>query len=173
MIPGSDPAPDINVAALDVHSPAQRSLNMRRIRSSGTKPELLVRRLLHAEGYRYVIHVRGLPGTPDVVFTRRKKAIFINGCFWHSHTCRFGRVTPKTNYEFWQAKRAATVARDARQLLAMNCMGWSVLTVWECETRDSLALRELLVGFLGHPTSCKSISSKRVELPRAAQRPLH
>lgn len=129
---------------VDVLTPAQRHTNMSRIRSADTKPEMVVRHLLHARGYRYRLHVRGLPGSPDLVFPRRRRIVFVNGCFWHSHSCRFGQVTPATNSEFWATKRAATVKRDQRKTEELAALGWGVMTVWECEIRrpDQL-LREL------------------------------
>lgn len=133
---------------MDVHSPAQRRYNMSSIRSSGTAPELALRRLLHADGFRYRLNVKSLPGTPDLVFPARHKAIFVNGCFWHSHSCKYGAVTPKTNQDFWTKKRAATIDRDLQNIIALESMGWDVLTVWECELRDPHKVLEQARGFL-------------------------
>jgi DNA mismatch endonuclease (patch repair protein) len=134
-------------------SPAQRSWNMSRIRGKNTKPELLVRRLLHAKGYRYRLHGKAgkvrLPGNPDLVFAGRRKVIFVNGCFWHFHDCRAGRHAPKANADFWEAKRTRTRERDARQLSQLESAGWEVLTVWECELKDGAVLEAQLVKFLG------------------------
>ncbi|WP_104171464.1 very short patch repair endonuclease [Cryobacterium sp. M23] len=132
----------------DVMSPAQRSRTMSRIRSVDTKPEWIVRRLLHALGYRYRLHVRGLPGKPDIVFTKRHKVVFVNGCFWHSHSCRSGQSTPASNMVFWATKRSNTVARDARNKTDLETQGWSVLTVWECELHDSETLARALRAYL-------------------------
>lgn len=136
----------------DKLTPEQRSWNMSRIRGKNTKPELLVRRLLHAKGYRYRLHGRSgsirLPGNPDLVFAGRRKVIFINGCFWHFHDCRAGQHAPKANAEFWAAKRSRTRDRDASQRRLLEDAGWEVLTVWECELKDSSALEEELVQFL-------------------------
>ena len=130
----------------------QRSWNMSRIRGKNTKPELLVRRLLHARGYRYRLHGRAgsirLPGSPDLVFAGRRKVIFVNGCFWHFHDCRVGQHAPKANADFWAAKRTRTRERDARQCRQLEDAGWEVLTVWECELREPSALEEQLVRFL-------------------------
>ena len=130
----------------------QRSWNMSRIRGKNTKPELLVRRLLHARGYRYRLHGRAgsirLPGSPDLVFAGRRKVIFVNGCFWHFHDCRVGQHAPKANADFWAAKRTRTRERDARQRRQLEDAGWEVLTVWECELREPSALEEQLVRFL-------------------------
>ncbi|MCG2620972.1 DNA mismatch endonuclease Vsr [Arthrobacter sp. I2-34] len=143
----------------DVFTPEQRSANMARIRGKDTKPELMVRRLLHAKGYRYRLHGSAagakLPGKPDLVFAGRRKVIFVNGCFWHSHDCRVGRHGPKSNAEFWEAKRTRTVERDAAATADLAQAGWDVLTVWECElkkTSELAALEERLLAFLdGRP----------------------
>ena len=120
----------------DVHSPEQRSFNMSRIRSRDTKPEMIVRSLVHQMGYRFRLHVKGLPGTPDLVLASHRKVIFVHGCFWHMHRCRYGRVTPATNTEFWQNKRGGNVTRDQRNRRLLKAAGWSVLVIWECWTRD-------------------------------------
>ena len=136
----------------DKLTPEQRSWNMSRIRGKNTKPELLVRRLLHARGYRYRLHGRAgsirLPGSPDLVFAGRRKVIFVNGCFWHFHDCRVGQHAPKANADFWAAKRTRTRERDARQCRQLEDAGWEVLTVWECELREPSALEEQLVRWL-------------------------
>ncbi|QHK21713.1 DNA mismatch endonuclease Vsr [Pseudarthrobacter psychrotolerans] len=136
-------------------TPEQRSWNMSRIRGKNTKPELLVRRLLHSKGYRYRLHGRAgnsrLPGRPDLVFAGRRKVIFINGCFWHFHDCRVGQHAPKTNATFWEAKRTRTKSRDADQCQQLKAAGWEVLTVWECELKDGSALEAHLVKFLDAP----------------------
>ena len=139
----------------DSLTPQQRSANMARIRGKNTKPELLVRKLLHAKGYRYRLHGSAgggkLPGKPDLVFAGRRKVIFVNGCFWHAHDCKVGRHAPKSNAGFWEAKRTRTAARDEAQRSALQAAGWQVLTVWECEfkkTGDLAALEDKLVAFL-------------------------
>ena len=136
----------------DKLTPQQRSWNMSRIRGKNTTPELLVRRLVHAKGYRFRLHGRSgsvwLPGRPDLVFAGRRKVIFVNGCFWHFHDCRVGQHAPKANAEFWAAKRSRTRERDADQRKQLQEAGWDVLTVWECELRDSSALESTLENFL-------------------------
>ena len=126
---------------------------MSRIRGKNTKPELLVRRLLHAKGYRYRLHGKSgsgrLPGNPDLVFAGRRKVIFVNGCFWHFHDCRAGQHAPKANAAFWEAKRSRTRERDDQQRRQLEASGWEVLTVWECELKDGSALEAQLVAFLG------------------------
>ncbi|KNH21756.1 DNA mismatch repair protein Vsr [Arthrobacter sp. ZBG10] len=140
----------------DKLTPQQRSWNMSRIRGKNTKPELLVRRLVHAKGYRFRLHGRSgsvrLPGRPDLVFAGRRKVIFVNGCFWHFHDCRVGQHAPKANAEFWAAKRSRTRERDAEQRKQLQEAGWDVLTVWECELRDSSALESTLENFLDSRT---------------------
>ena len=136
----------------DKLTPERRSWNMSRIRGKNTKPELLVRKLLHAKGYRYRLHgtTRGgrLPGNPDLVFAGRHKVIFVNGCFWHFHDCKVGLHSPTANADFWETKRARTRERDLVQREQLRAAGWDVLTVWECELRDSSVLEERLTAFL-------------------------
>lgn len=143
----------------DTISAAQRSANMARIRGKNTRPELLVRRLLHAAGYRFRLHgaARGtrLPGKPDLVFAGRRKVIFVNGCFWHAHSCRAGQHAPATNSEFWAEKRRRTTVRDAAALQALAATGWEALTVWECELKDRSVLEDQLTAFLGPPGPAK------------------
>ena len=104
------------------------------IRGTDTKPEMIIRRGLHALGWRYRLHVRGLPGKPDLVFPGRRAVIFVHGCFWHGHDCALFRW-PATREEFWRAKISGNVARDARSRQQLLNMGWRVLDVWECTLR--------------------------------------
>ena len=113
----------------------QRSKMMAAVRSKNTKPELLVRRELHARGYRFWLHRRDLPGTPDIVFPSRKSAIFVNGCFWHGHECPSGAL-PATRRAFWEAKIGRNKDRDAKSRVELEAAGWSVLVVWECDLRQ-------------------------------------
>ena len=133
----------------DVHTPEQRSRNMAGIRGKNTKPEKLVRSLLHRLGYRYRVHRRDLPGKPDLAFASQRKVIFVHGCFWHMHNCRWGRVTPATNAEFWQAKRKGNCDRDEKALKALKEAGWQTHVVWECETKAHEELKRSLTAFLG------------------------
>ncbi|MFF2843965.1 very short patch repair endonuclease [Paenarthrobacter sp. NPDC057981] len=139
----------------DLLTPEQRSRNMARIRGKNTKPELLVRRLLHAKGYRYRLHGQSgtakLPGRPDLVFAGRRKVIFVNGCFWHFHDCKAGRHAPAANAAFWEAKRTRTRERDAQQRAELCASGWEVLTVWECEMKNVSILENRLTSFLESP----------------------
>lgn len=119
----------------DVHTAEQRRRNMQAIRNRDTKPELVLRTSLHSLGYRYRLHVRNLPGSPDLVFPSRNKVMFVHGCYWHVHTCRYGRVAPKTNAAFWRTKRLGNVERDRRQRRELRRMGWQVFLAWECQIR--------------------------------------
>ncbi len=132
----------------DVHSKKTRSYNMSRIRGRDTKPELIVRSMVHRMGYRFRLHVKGLVGKPDLVLPRHRKIIFVHGCYWHMHRCRFGKVVPKTNTEFWQNKRQGNVDRDRRNLRTLRREGWKVLVIWECWTRDEEKLFAKLSAFL-------------------------
>lgn len=132
----------------DVHTTEQRSFNMSRIRGRDTRPELIVRSMVHGLGYRYRLHVTDLPGKPDLVLPRHEKIIFVHGCYWHMHRCRRGRVVPRTNTEFWQTKRQGNVDRDRRNLRKLRREGWRVLVVWECHTRDLERLEDRLLAFL-------------------------
>lgn len=132
----------------DVLSREQRALNMSRIRGKDTKPEMVVRRMVHGLGFRYRLHVRELPGNPDLVLPRHHSIIFVHGCFWHSHRCRYGRVKPATHADFWQHKRSETVLRDRKNLRALRRLGWRILIVWECWLREPLELEERIKAFL-------------------------
>lgn len=117
----------------DVFTPRERSAVMRAVRGTDTKPEMTVRRLVHALGYRYRLHMRALPGAPDLAFASRKKVIFVHGCFWHRHACEAGRSTPASKVDYWQAKFAANQRRDRRHRRQLQALGWKVLVVWECQ----------------------------------------
>ena len=133
---------------VDVLTRAQRSFNMSRIRSKNTSPEMFVRRLVHALGFRYRLHGARLPGRPDLVFASRRKVIFVHGCYWHMHACPWGRVTPKTNAAFWQTKRTSNVERDRRTLRELRRLGWCVLVIWECKLRKPGHLQRRITRFL-------------------------
>jgi DNA mismatch endonuclease (patch repair protein) len=124
---------------------------MARIKSKNTEPELKVRRAAHALGYRFRLHRRDLPGKPDLVFARRRKVIFVHGCFWHQHTdpaCLDGRK-PRSNSTYWDTKLARNLDRDRNANLELQRLGWDVLTIWECELKDERALSKRLIEFLG------------------------
>ncbi len=129
---------------MDVHTSEQRSRNMAAIKAGNTGPEMRVRSLLHSLGYRYRLHRKELPGKPDVVLVKHRTVIFVHGCFWHCHECRWGRVIPKTRPEFWSKKRAGNVGRDVRHKAALEQAGWKVITIWECETRSQDEIRRVL-----------------------------
>jgi DNA mismatch endonuclease, patch repair protein len=134
-----------------------RSANMRAIRSRDTKPEIRVRSLLHRLGYRFRLHRRDLPGSPDIVLPARRVCVFVNGCFWHGHDCARGARQPKANAGYWSAKIARNRERDAASFAALDTLGWRVVTVWECDMRDEAALAARLTGEIGprltHPSS--------------------
>lgn len=132
----------------DVLTKEQRHRNMSNIRSRNTKPELIVRSLVHRLGYRFRLHRRDLPGKPDLVFVARRKIIFIHGCFWHMHDCKYGNVVPATNTEFWQTKRRSNVDRDKRSVAALKKDAWQILTIWECETKKPELLIKRIIEFL-------------------------
>ena len=123
---------------------------MSRIRNRDTRPEMLVRSVVHRMGYRYSLHKKSLPGKPDVVLVRHRKIINVHGCFFHMHPCKYGRVVPATNAEFWMTKRLANVERDLRNLSSLQKAGWKVMTIWECETKDVSALAKKIEKFLVH-----------------------
>lgn len=121
---------------MDVHCPEQRSFNMSQIKGKNTKPELLIRKWLWANGYRYRLHYKNLPGKPDLVFPGRKKVIFVHGCFWHRHDCRYFKW-PKSNSEFWRQKIEGNVERDQKNSAALVASGWVYLIIWECTLKDT------------------------------------
>lgn len=121
---------------------------MAKIRGKNTAPELAVRRLAFAMGFRFRLHRRDLPGTPDLVFPRFGCVVFINGCFWHGHSCQIGKRVPKSNQDYWIQKIQNNKGRDARNLRAIKRMGWKALVVWECQLKNSDRLAARLKGFL-------------------------
>lgn len=118
----------------------ERSRQMALVRSKDTKPEMTVRRLVHSMGYRFFLHAANLPGKPDLIFPRRKKAIFVHGCFWHRHIGCKKATMPKNNFLFWKTKFDKTVARDQESLSALAAAGWTTMVVWECTIRDTESL---------------------------------
>ena len=122
---------------------------MQAVKSKDTGPELAVRRIMHKLGYRYRLHKKGLPGRPDLVFARRKKVIFVHGCFWHGHDCRYGRP-PESRREYWLPKLERNRERDRENKAELESLGWKVLTVWECQIKrkDTADLVDLLIRFL-------------------------
>lgn len=121
---------------------------MSHISGKNTKPELIVRSLLHRMGYRFRIHKKDLPGKPDITLPRHKKVIFVNGCFWHGHENCPRSKRPKTNQDFWQTKLDGNIARDKINFEKLKSLGWDVLVVWTCEVKNSAVLKQKLVTFL-------------------------
>lgn len=125
-----------------------RSKIMSAVKGKNTGPEMAVRSMLHRWGFRYRLHARDLPGKPDIVFRKRKKVIFVHGCFWHGHDCPHGHRQPHTNQKYWNTKIKRNRERDATAIHALESEGWRVLTIWECETGNADELRARLTAFL-------------------------
>lgn len=139
----------------DIFTKEKRSRHMSRIRRRDTRPELIVRRLVHRLGYRYRLHCHDLPGTPDMVFRKRKKVIFIHGCFWHQHpdpSCKLARM-PKSRLEYWKPKLGGNLSRDQINRSRLSKLGWRVLVVWECETARMADVENIVRDFLGDSPS--------------------
>ena len=145
---------------VDTRTEEQRRHIMQAVRGKDTGPEWTVRRVLHGLGYRYRLHRKDLPGKPDIVFPGRKKSIFVHGCFWHAHGCRYGRP-PKSRLDYWLPKLERNKERDAQRIVELKVLGWSVLTVWQCETKDMDALTARLTGFLEDVDSARSTSHEK------------
>lgn len=126
---------------------AERSERMSRIRNADTKPEMLVRRLVHGMGYRYRLHARDLPGNPDIVFRPRNRVILVHGCFWHQHGCSQYRQ-PRTRQSFWGPKLAKNKMHDAKVRSALRRQGWHVMVIWECQIRRESVLKKRIKQFL-------------------------
>lgn len=151
----------------DIVTPAVRSRMMRSIHGADTSPERSVRSYLHAVGLRFRLHDRRLPGRPDLVLASRKVAVFVHGCFWHQHRgCRYA-TTPATRHDFWQAKFASNRARDDAVAERLTSLGWKVLTIWECEARDEMALDALAWAVLAVPAMPRD--AKRSNSPKGAR----
>lgn len=121
---------------------------MRAVKSRDTEPEMTVRRTLHGLGYRYRLHRTDLPGTPDIVFPSRRKAILVHGCFWHQHECQRGARSPKANQAYWLAKLQRNRERDAAHEAMLRELGWRIMVIWECQTRDQDGLAKQITAFL-------------------------
>ena len=137
-----------NVAMADIYTKAKRSAIMASVRSQDTKPERIVRSVIHRLGLRFRLAVSDLPGKPDVVLRRIKTAVFVNGCYWHAHDCPKGLSKAKTNAAFWSKKIADNVERDRRTLVSIKDQGWRVVVVWECQTKDISRLHSMLTDEL-------------------------
>lgn len=143
----------------DTRTPEQRRRIMQAVKTENTGPEWIVRRFLHSRGYRYRLHPKSLPGRPDIVLPGRRFAIFVHGCFWHSHECSKGRA-PKSKLDYWGPKLEANRERDARKASELQAQGWTVLTIWQCETTDEALLAEKLLPILTREQNAIDNSSK-------------
>lgn len=132
---------------VDHVAPDRRSFIMSSVRTKDTKPEMLLRRLLHRLGYRFRLHRRDLPGSPDIVFPSRRKVVFVNGCYWHGHECRWGKL-PKSRLDYWGPKIEANRERDERHTRDLERLGWAALTVWQCELKQPDSAVQRVVDFL-------------------------
>jgi DNA mismatch endonuclease (patch repair protein) len=126
----------------------QRSAIMRAVKSKDTKPEIKVRSLIHRLGYRFRLHRKDIPGTPDIAFPGRHKVIFIHGCFWHGHECKRGGRVPKENRDYWEKKIERNKRRDTINVDALQELRWKILVIWECEITHSQDLTKKLMDFL-------------------------
>jgi DNA mismatch endonuclease (patch repair protein) len=154
------------LASRDRLTKAQRSWNMSRIRSTNTKPEIVVRRLLTGMGLRYRLHRAGLPGKPDIVLGPRRLVIFVHGCFWHRHPGCKQATMPSANRAFWLAKLEGNAARDQRHRRALRHLGWRVVTVWECETREPGRLARRLARAAGSGAGTAMPGARQVQRPK-------
>jgi DNA mismatch endonuclease (patch repair protein) len=143
----------------DVHNREQRSYNMSQIRGVNTKPEMRVRKILHGLGFRYRLHKKDLPGKPDLVFAGAGAVLFVHGCFWHMHRCKFGKPVPATNQSFWAEKRRGNVERDRRNRAELKAGGWRVFEVWECATRSAEDLPRKLEPLIRYLNEYKETAS--------------
>ncbi len=141
------------IQSADKFDAETRSRTMRAVKSKNTAPEMKVRRLAHAMGCRFRLHRKDLPGSPDLVFPKSRKAIFVHGCFWHGHTCARGARMPKANADYWLAKILRNKNRDKDAQAQLKAQGWNVLVIWECELRDDMELKSLLSAFLDIPNA--------------------
>lgn len=137
---------------------AARTNLMRLVKKKDTSPELILRKALYGRRWRYRLHMKGLAGTPDIVFPRRRVAVFVHGCFWHGHACRLGRL-PKTRIDFWHSKIASNRARDERKTAALTAAGWRVIAVWQCALTDAEGAVRQVEDFLNGSTVQAEVSS--------------
>jgi DNA mismatch endonuclease, patch repair protein len=161
VAPTTFPQASERTIAVDNLSVAERSERMARIRSKHTKPEMLVRQSLHALGIRYRLHRKDLPGSPDLVFASRKKVVFVHGCFWHAHArCSLSNM-PKSRKAYWRAKFDRNKQRDRSNRRLLKRRGWQVLVVWECETKDIVALAGRVASWLAAPRASRAVLGER------------
>ena len=141
-----------NIHRTDNLTPEQRKRTMARVKSMNTTPEMIIRRIVHRMGYRYRLHSHQLPGNHDMVFVKRRKIIFVHGCFWHGHECKSGIKQPKTNSEYWLRKLQRNKSRDTETYEKLKELDWEILVVWECELKNREHLIENLHRYLGTKT---------------------
>ena len=147
---------------MDIYSKEKRSEIMSKVRSSGTKPEVIVRKELHSLGFRFRLHSKLLPGKPDIVLPKHRAVIFVHGCFWHHHTGCGKSKLPASNAEFWQTKIFENVRRDAQIKSEPKRLGWRVLVIWECETKSGIYIQKLCRFFrLAKPTNSRGANRHR------------
>lgn len=139
---------------MDTRTKAKRSEIMSSVKTKDTGPEIAIRKLLFARGYRYRLHPADLPGKPDIVFPGRNKIVFVHGCYWHGHRCDKGRL-PKSRLEYWRPKIALNKKRDARNIGKLRRSGWGVLVVWQCQLKTAESLANKMERFLDKPTNKK------------------
>jgi DNA mismatch endonuclease (patch repair protein) len=132
----------------DIYSKEKRSWVMSKVSGNNTKPEIIVRRLIHSMGFRYRLHYKKLPGKPDIVFPKKKKVIFVHGCFWHGHEGCKKSKRPTSNSDFWNKKIEQTIIRDNKLIFELKNLGWSVLIIWECQIKDLEKLKHTLFTFI-------------------------
>ncbi|MGA2915455.1 MAG: very short patch repair endonuclease [Sedimentisphaerales bacterium] len=132
----------------DTLTQAQRRLCMSQNKGKNTIPEVFIRKVTNSLGYRYSLHRKKLPGCPDMVFPKRKKVIFINGCFWHRHTCKKGRSMPATRKKFWQQKFKRTIERDKKNKNELKKLGWKILVIWECQIKNRQKIIDKISNFM-------------------------
>ena len=131
-------------------SPTKRSAIMALIKAKNTRPELIARKMLYQSGYRFRLHRKDLPGSPDIVFPSKKKAVFVHGCFWHAHSCRYGHL-PKTRLEYWKPKLEANKVRDNLARKRLLQAGWKTYVLWQCQLKDPIKALQRIRRFLGRP----------------------
>ena len=141
---------------MDTVSPEKRSWVMSRVRGKNTRPEMVVRSLLHALGYRFRLHRKDLPGNPDIILPKYRVVIFVHGCFWHQHNCRHGQRLPSSNQAYWLTKLSKNRGRDIQNTAKLTGLGWAVLIVWECMLRDIAKLEKNLRDFIGNTPRCST-----------------
>jgi DNA mismatch endonuclease (patch repair protein) len=138
---------------MDTFSVKERSEVMRRVAGKNTKPEMVVRSMVHGMGFRYRLHDASLPGKPDIVLKSRKQAVFVHGCFWHGHDCRAGQNRPGSNTSYWFPKLDRNKARDRDAVRQLKRLGWRVLVLWECQLKNAARLQSRLERFLQTPNA--------------------